>query len=33
VVNLGSAKASETRTARIARFRGKIIAGKGAMER
>jgi uncharacterized protein YdeI (YjbR/CyaY-like superfamily) len=33
VINLSSAKTSETRTARIAKFRSKIIAGKGAMER
>ena len=33
VLNLNSAKKSETRTARIAKFRDKIIAGKGALER
>ena len=33
VINLNSAKQSATRTARIARFRDKIIAGKGATER
>ena len=33
VVNLSSAKRSETRTSRIARFRNKILAGKGATER
>lgn len=32
-INLNSAKKSETRVARIARFRDHIIAGKGAMER
>ena len=32
-INLNSAKKSETRLARIAKFRGKILAGKGAMER
>lgn len=32
-INLSLAKRSETRTARIAKFRSKIIAGKGAMER
>lgn len=32
VVNINSAKKVETRIARIARFRGKILAGKGAME-
>lgn len=32
-INLGSAKKSETRIARIAKFRPKILAGKGAMER
>lgn len=31
--NLNSAKKRETRIARIARFRDKIIAGKGALER
>lgn len=31
--NLNSAKKSETRMARIEKFRPKIIAGKGAMER
>lgn len=33
VINLNSAKKSETRVARIMKFRDKIIAGKGAMER
>ena len=33
VINLSSAKQSETRMKRIAKFRDKIIAGKGAMER
>ena len=33
VVNLSGAKASSTRTARIAKFRDRILAGKGAMER
>jgi uncharacterized protein YdeI (YjbR/CyaY-like superfamily) len=33
VINLNGAKASATRVARIAKFRGHIIAGKGAMER
>ncbi|EYD74161.1 domain protein-containing protein [Rubellimicrobium mesophilum DSM 19309] len=33
VVNLSSAKTPETRTARVARFRDRIIAGKGATER
>ncbi len=33
VINLSSAKRAETRIARIAKFRGKIIAGKGALER
>lgn len=33
VINLNSAKQSETRVKRIARFRDRIIAGKGAMER
>ena len=32
-INLSSAKKSETRIARIAKFRDKIIAGKGALER
>ncbi|WP_417469019.1 YdeI/OmpD-associated family protein [Maricaulis sp.] len=32
-INLGSAKKSETRIARIAKFRDRILAGKGAMER
>ena len=31
--NLNSAKQSATRVARIAKFRDKIIAGKGALER
>ncbi len=33
VINLNSAKKSTTRFSRIARFRQKILAGKGAMER
>jgi uncharacterized protein YdeI (YjbR/CyaY-like superfamily) len=33
VINLNSAKKSATRMSRIAGFREKIIAGKGAMER
>jgi uncharacterized protein YdeI (YjbR/CyaY-like superfamily) len=33
VISIGSAKAAETRKARIVKFRGKILAGKGAMER
>ncbi|HZV19377.1 MAG TPA: YdeI/OmpD-associated family protein [Sphingobium sp.] len=33
VLNLNSAKQPETRVQRIARFRDKIIAGKGALER
>lgn len=33
VINLNGAKKSETRVARIAKFRDKIIAGKGATER
>ncbi len=33
MINLNSAKKVETRLARIAKFRDKIIAGKGAMER
>ena len=33
VINLNSAKKSETRISRIAKFRDKILAGKGAMER
>lgn len=32
-INLNSAKKPETRIARIAKFRDKILAGKGAMER
>ncbi len=32
IFNLNSAKKSETRVARIIKFRSKIIAGKGAME-
>lgn len=32
-VNLASAKAPATRVARIARFRGRILSGKGAYER
>ncbi len=33
VININGAKKPETRIARIAKFRDKIIAGKGAMER
>lgn len=33
IINLNSAKKPETRKARIARFRDRIIAGKGALER
>lgn len=33
VINLNSAKRSETRTSRIAKFRAHILAGKGATER
>jgi len=33
VINLNAAKKPETRMARITKFRGKILAGKGAMER
>jgi len=33
VINLSSAKTAETRKARIAKFREKILAGKGATER
>lgn len=33
VFNLNSAKKSETRISRIAKFRGKILSGKGASER
>ncbi|MEO1483950.1 MAG: YdeI/OmpD-associated family protein [Myxococcota bacterium] len=33
VINLNGAKRSETRVARIGKFRDKIIAGKGATER
>lgn len=33
VINLASAKKPETRVARIARFRDRILAGKGALER
>lgn len=32
-INLNSAKKSETRVARITKFRDRILAGKGAMER
>lgn len=32
-INLSGAKQSATRVARIEKFRGKILAGKGAMER
>ncbi len=33
VINLNSAKKSETRISRIVKFRDKILAGKGATER
>ena len=33
VINLAGAKAAVTRVARIAKFRGHILAGKGALER
>lgn len=33
VLNLNSAKQSATRVSRIEKFRGKILAGKGALER
>jgi len=33
VVNLAGAKGADTRRRRIAGFRGKILAGKGATER
>lgn len=33
VINLNSAKKSETRVTRIAAFRDRILAGKGALER
>lgn len=33
VININSAKNSETRVSRINKFRDKILAGKGAMER
>jgi len=33
IVNLNGAKTSTTRTARIAKFRNRILAGKGATER
>jgi uncharacterized protein YdeI (YjbR/CyaY-like superfamily) len=33
VINLNGAKAAATRLARIAKFRDKILAGKGATER
>ncbi|KAA5804986.1 hypothetical protein F1654_03040 [Alkalicaulis satelles] len=33
VINIGSAKASATRFARIEKFRPKILAGKGALDR
>ena len=33
VVNLNGAKKSETRVSRIAAFRERILAGKGALER
>ena len=32
-INLNAAKNSATRTARIAKFRDRILAGKGATER
>lgn len=32
-VNLAAARTAATRTVRIARFRGRILAGKGATER
>ncbi|WP_202594550.1 YdeI/OmpD-associated family protein [Reinekea blandensis] len=33
IINIGGAKKSETRIARIEKFRDKIFAGKGAMDR
>ncbi|MGA8258824.1 MAG: YdeI/OmpD-associated family protein [Arenicellales bacterium] len=33
LINLNSAKKAETRVARISRFRDRILAGKGALER
>lgn len=33
LINLNGAKRAETRTARITKFRDKILAGKGALER
>jgi uncharacterized protein YdeI (YjbR/CyaY-like superfamily) len=33
VINLSSAKKTETRISRIAAFRSRIMAGKGALER
>lgn len=33
VINLRGAKKPETRTARIGKFRSKILSGKGATER
>ena len=33
LIALSSAKKAETRVARVEKFREKIIAGKGAMER
>ncbi len=33
IINISSAKKPETRVSRIAKFRDKILAGKGAMER
>jgi uncharacterized protein YdeI (YjbR/CyaY-like superfamily) len=33
VIHLSSAKSSQTRMARIEKLRGKILAGKGALER
>ncbi len=33
IININGAKAAATRFARIERFRGKILAGKGALER
>jgi uncharacterized protein YdeI (YjbR/CyaY-like superfamily) len=33
VINLNAAKTASTRVARIAKFRAKILLGKGATER
>ena len=33
IISIGSAKKSETRKARVVRYRAKILMGKGAMER